>query len=81
MTVVHTYDKIPPVIEVSLTVMVPGAHNAVGFTVNPASGLWNTVIVSEVSILSHPVAGSPTISSMVYVLSVVFDVLVSVILF
>ena len=42
-----------------------GAHKAVSVRVNPASGLWNTVIVSDVIVLSHPVAGSPTINSII----------------
>ena len=46
--VCHTYDRLSPVTEVSLTVTVPGAHNWVGFTVNPASGLWLSLIhISE----------------------------------
>ena len=79
--VCHTYDKLSPVTEVSLTVTTPGAHNWVGLTVNPASGLWNTTIVSDVNILSHPVLGSPTVNLMIYVESVVCEVLFNVILF
>ena len=66
-----------PVIELSFTVIVFGAHRAVSLSVNCASGLWNTVIVSDVIILSHPL-GSPTISCITYKLSLLNDVLLSV---
>ena len=67
-----------PVIELSFTVIVSGAHRAVSLSVNCASGLCKTVIVSETIVLSHPLLGSPTVSSITYRLSIVCDVLVSV---
>ena len=49
----------------------------VSLNVNCAVGLWNTVMVSDTKVLSHPVLGSPTISSITYSLSTVFELLVS----
>ena len=65
----------------SVTVIEFGAHKAVLLRVNNASGLWNTVMVSDTKVLSQLVAISPTVSTIIYVESVVLDVFVSVKLF
>ena len=43
-----------PVIELSFTVIVFGAHRAVSLSVNCASGLWNTVIAVSYTHLTLP---------------------------
>ena len=60
--------------------MISSGHIIESLILRWTSGTGNTVIGSEVNALSHPLAGLPTVSLIVYVLSVVFEVLVNVIL-